>query len=198
MTSNQNKKRIITIAGRPGSGKSTASKAVAEQLGYEHFSSGDLFRAISRDRGVDVHQSNLAAEKEEAGHEQSIDYLVDQRLREIGKTQDQVVIDSRTAWHWIPDSFKVYLDLDLDIAARRILDDMDEDRRIHEHIPDDPEEYAAKLQSRLDSEVRRYKALYDVNPYDTDNYDLVIDTGTTSREEVAERIINAYQAWLVL
>lgn len=198
MTSNQNKKCIITIAGRPGSGKSTASKAVAEQLGYEHFSSGDLFRAISRDRGVDVHQSNLAAEKEEAGHEQSIDYLVDQRLREIGKTQDQVVIDSRTAWHWIPDSFKVYLDLDLDIAARRILDDMDEDRRIHEHIPDDPEEYAAKLQSRLDSEVRRYKALYDVNPYDTDNYDLVIDTGTTSREEVAERIINAYQAWLVL
>lgn len=191
-----NKKRIITIAGRPGSGKSTASKGVAEFLGFEHFSSGDLFRAISRDRGVDVHQSNLAAEKEEAGHEQSIDYLVDQRLREIGEEQDEVVIDSRTAWHWIPESFKVYLNLDLDIAAARILKSIDPVRREHEHVPDDPQEYAAQLKSRLDSESRRYKALYDVNPYDTTNYDLIIDTAIATPEEVQRRIIDGYQEWI--
>lgn len=191
-----NKKEIITIAGRPGSGKSTASKGVAEQLGFEHFSSGDLFRAISRERGVDVHQSNLAAEQEEAGHEQSIDYLVDQRLRDIGVEQNQVVIDSRTAWHWIPDSFKVYLDLDLEIAAARILANMDPERMEHEHIHDDPEEYAAALQSRLDSEARRYKKLYDVNPYDKSNYDLVVDTGITKPEDVQAQIIAAYKKWL--
>lgn len=189
------KKRIITIAGRPGSGKSTASKGVAEFLGFEHFSSGDLFRAISRDRGVDVHQSNLAAEKEEAG-EQSIDYLVDQRLREIGEEQDGVVIDSRTAWHWIPESFKVYLNLDLDIAAARILNSIDPVRREHEHVPDDPQEYAAQLKSRLDSESRRYKALYDVNPYDTTNYDLIVDTAIATPEEVQRRIIDGYKEWI--
>ena len=110
------KKRIITIAGRPGSGKSTASKGVAERLGYEHFSSGDLFRAMGRQRGVDVLQTNLAAKKEK-----ELDFIVDERLREIGKTQQDVAIDSRLAWHWIPDSFKVFLNLDLEIAAQRIL-----------------------------------------------------------------------------
>lgn len=189
------KKHIITIAGRPGSGKSTASKAVAEQLGYEHFSSGDLFRAIGRERGVDVNQTNLAAEKEPQ-HEKSIDYLVDQKLRDIGEQQDEVAIDSRMAWHWIPNSFKVYLDLDLETAAGRIINNMDPVRMEHEHIPSDPKAYAALLQERLDSEARRYKKLYDVNPYDKANYDLVVDTGPNGPAEVVKMILDAYKKWL--
>lgn len=185
------KKHIITIAGRPGSGKSTASKSVAAVLGYEHFSSGDLFRAIGKERGVDVHKTNIVAEQE-----QDIDHLVDQRLRDIGASQDQVAIDSRMAWHWMPFSFKVYLNLDLSIAARRILQNMDAARLEHEHIPNDPDEYASILQQRLDSEAKRYKALYDVNPYDVSNYDLVIDTSDTTPEETLEQILAAYKTWL--
>lgn len=187
------KKHIITIAGRPGSGKSTASKAIAEELGYEHFSSGDLFRAIGKERGHDVHNANLAAEQDKSN---DIDYLVDQRLREIGETQDQVAIDSRMAWHWMPQSFKVFLDLDLEIAAKRIIGSMDEKRLEHEHIPEDPHMYAEQLRGRLESEARRYKALYDVNPYDKSNYDLVIDTGVNAPEQVVQQILDAYHAWL--
>ncbi len=185
------KKHIITIAGRPGSGKSTTSKAAAAQLGYEHFSSGDLFRALGQERGLDVHRANLVAEQEN-----EIDHLVDQRLREIGATQDEVVIDSRTAWHWMPMSFKIYLDLDLEIAARRIIQNMDAARLMDEHIPEDPKQYAIVLQQRLDSEARRYKKLYDVNPYDTGNYDLVIDTADKTLEQVVREIIDTYYAWL--
>jgi CMP/dCMP kinase len=184
-------KRIITIAGRPGSGKSTASHAVAEQLGYEHFSSGDLFRAIGKERGIDVTQTNRAAEVDE-----EIDRLVDERLTEIGKTQDQVAIDSRLAWHWIPDSFKVYLNLDLEVAAKRILANMDAKRMEHEHVPEDPAEYAAALQHRLDLEASRYKAKYDVNPYDTANYDLVVDTEANNPQQVVQQILTAYEQWL--
>ena len=71
-------KHIITIAGKPGSGKSTASKAVATQLGFRHFSSGDFFRAIGRERGIDVFQANLIAEQE-----QEIDHLVDDHLKKL-------------------------------------------------------------------------------------------------------------------
>lgn len=184
------KKRIITIAGKPGSGKSTASKAIAEQLGYEHFSSGDLFRAIGRERGIDVTQTNQAAEDDK-----EIDRLVDDRLAKIGETQDQVAIDSRLAWHWIPQSFKVYLDLDLEVAARRILANIDPVRKEHEHIPDDPKEYADALQHRLDLEAKRYKEKYDVNPYDTSNYDLVVDTEANNPARVAEIILTAYEKW---
>lgn len=185
------KKQIITLAGRPGSGKSSTSRELASQLGYEHFSSGDLFRAIGKERGSDVHQTNLAAEDGS-----DVDAIVDQRIKEIGATQENVVIDSRLAWHWIPTSFKVYLNLDLNIAARRIIENTDPVRLEHEHIPDDPEAYAAALKERLASEARRYKALYDANPYDTSNYDLVVDTAAESFEEVVEHILTSYKAWL--
>lgn len=185
------KKRIITIAGRPGSGKSTAAKAVASELGYEHFSSGDLFRALGKERGVDVHQTNIAAEKDK-----QLDHLVDQKLRDIGATQEEVAIDSRMAWHWMPQSFKVYLDLDLEIAARRIIHDMDEARREHEHIPDNPKKYAAILQDRLASESRRYEKLYHANPHDKSNYHLVVDTAANNAEQVVAKILDAYHKWL--
>lgn len=191
MNSSRHKKKIITIAGKPGSGKSTASRKVAELLGFEHFSSGDLFRAIGKERGVDVHDTNILAETEK-----DIDHLVDERLRQIGKTQDSVAIDSRMAWHWIPQSFKVYLDLDLEVAAARILNSIDEERIKHEHIPSSPKKYASVLKSRLASEAKRYKNLYDVNPYDTSNYDLVIDTASNSAEETVNEILRSYKKWI--
>lgn len=184
-------KQIITIAGRPGSGKSTASKAVANELGFEHFSSGDLFRAIGKEKGLDILNANLHAEEQS-----EIDHMVDQRLRDIGANQDQVVIDSRMAWHWMPRSFKVYLDLDLEIAAHRIISSMDAKRLEHEHIPEDPKIYALTLKRRLESEGRRYKKLYEVNPNVLSHYDLVIDTGKCSAEEVKATILAAYKTWL--
>lgn len=185
------KKHIVTIAGRPGSGKSTTSKRVAQMLGYEHFSSGDLFRALGEERGMDVLHTNLNAEQNE-----EIDHLVDQKLREIGKNEDNKVIDSRTAWHWMPQSFKVFLDLDLEVAAQRIIANMDKNRMLSEHVPEDTSQYARQLQERLASETRRYRKLYDIDPYDMSNYDLVVDTGAHNLEEVADIVAKAYEQWL--
>jgi CMP/dCMP kinase len=185
------KKHIITIAGRPGSGKSTTSKGVAARLGYQHFSSGDLFRAIGKERGIDVTQTNLVAEQEA-----EIDHLVDQRLRDIGANEDERVIDSRLAWHWMPNSFKVYLDLDLEVAAGRILKNMDPERLKSEPQATDVTSYAADVQKRLNSEMRRYKALYGADPSDLKNYDLVIDTAVNNSEQVIQKVIDAFHAWL--
>jgi len=185
------KKHIITIAGKPGSGKSTTSKGLAKELEYQHFSSGDLFRAIGKERGIDVFQANLVAEQEK-----EIDELVDQKLRDLGTVEDNLVIDSRMAWHWMPYSFKIYLDLDLSVAAERIFITLEEERLEAEHIPDTPQEYAEQLQQRLDSESKRYMNLYSANPYDTQNYDLVIDTATNSPEQVRALVLDAYKNWL--
>lgn len=188
-----NKKHIITIAGKPGSGKSSTSKAIAAELGYQHFSSGDLFRAISRDMGVHILQANLAAEKDEKS---DIDSIVDQRLRDIGNSEDFIVIDSRMAWHWMPRSFKIYLDIDLLHASQRILQNIDPERLEAEHIPTNPEDYAISLKDRLDSEMRRYEMLYGVNPAELSNYDLVIDTVENNLDTVVETIVTAYRKWL--
>jgi cytidylate kinase len=184
------KKHIITIAGRPGSGKSITSKTLAKELGYDHFSSGDLFRKLGEELGLDVLNTNLNAEQNK-----SIDHAVDAKLRELGETEDNLVIDSRTAWHWMPQSFKVFLDLDLDVAAQRIIANMDEERMKSENVPSDNHEYALQLQERLNSETRRYKSLYEIDPYDTSNYDLVVDTDKNSIEKVVHIIRDAYHRW---
>lgn len=185
------KKHIITIAGRPGSGKSITSKTLAGELGFEHFSSGDLFRKLGEEQGLDVLHTNLNAEQNK-----SIDLAVDAKLREIGETQDNLVIDSRTAWHWMPQSFKVFLNLDLDVAAQRIIANMDEERMKSENVLGDNHAYALQLQERLDSETRRYKSLYEIDPYDTANYDLVVDTDKNSIDDVVAIIRDAYQRWI--
>ncbi len=185
------KRKIITIAGKPGSGKSTTSKKVAAELGYMHFSSGDLFRAIAKERGIDVYEVNVLAETEK-----EIDHQVDKRLQEMGKTEHDLVIDSRMAWHWMPDSFKVYLDLDVTDAAERILTHADPKRMEAEHIPETVEAYAQQLQRRLESETKRYFDLYEANPYNIDNYDLVVDTKIYNIQDVTDQILDAYKAWL--
>jgi cytidylate kinase len=186
-----NKKHIITLAGKPGSGKSTTAKGLAENLQYQRFSSGDFFRAIGKERGIDVFQANLMAESETA-----IDELVDQKLRDVGEMDDNLIIDSRMAWHWMPYSFKVYLNLDIAIAAKRIFTTLEQERLDGENIPDTVEAYVIQLQQRLDSEAKRYMNLYKVNPYDTANYDLVINTGQHDTQEVQNIIIKAYNKWL--
>lgn len=185
-----NKKSIITLAGKPGSGKSTTSKKLAERLGYERFSSGDLFRTIAKERGIDILTINQTAESEKA-----IDLEVDEKLRQIGESRDNLVIDSRMAWHWMPYSFKVYLDLDILVAATRITAGMDPERMEAEHIPSEPDQYAKQLQERLDSEARRYENLYQQNPYDLQNYDLIVDTAVNNPDEVVKIILEAYGLW---
>jgi cytidylate kinase len=165
---------------------------VADLLGYKHFSSGDLFREISQQRGMDVVQSNLNAENGKS----DIDEIVDSRLQEIGKAENHLVIDSRTAWHWIPTAFKVYLNLDMQVAAERILQDITPERLADENIPNNPGEYAGQLKQRLDSENRRYESLYGIDPSDMSNYDLVVDTAANNPEQVTQLVVDAYGAWL--
>jgi len=190
MVLSEKKKHIITVAGRPGGGKSTSAKEVAKRLGFAHLSGGDLYRQFGKERGLDILQANLA--NEATGE---IDRLVDDKLREINANGDRMVIDSRTAWHFIPTSFKVFLDIDPLAAAKRILAGMDEARLKSENIPSVPEQYAPLLKQRTESETRRYKALYNIDPFDTANYDLVINTEDKSIEQVVDEIVEHFDKW---
>jgi cytidylate kinase len=189
------KKSIITIGGRPGSGKSTTSKAVAAELGFGHYSSGDRFREIGAEHKLTLLDANKQAEDDS-----TTDFIIDGELRAIGETGDRIVIDSRMAWHWIPQSFKVYLDLDTAIASRRILAKEDAKRAQNEKVSTDPDEYAKDLDARTASEKKRYDALYGVNPYDTSSeaghYDLIVDTALNDADQAVRLVIEAFQRWI--
>jgi len=192
VTRTDTKKHIITIAGRPGSGKSTVAKEIAKTLKFKHFSSGDLFRKLGADRGVNVTQANITP-----GVTEEIDGLVDGKLRSIGNKQDRIVIDSRIAWHWIPSSFKVFLELDLEIAAQRILDDLPYKRLATENVSNDRDEYVKQLKHRLELETKRYKTVYGIDSNDMKNYDLIVDSLSLNAKEVERKIIQEYNIWLI-
>jgi len=54
---------IVTIAGTPGSGKSTVVKKVAEALGYRMISTGDLRGQVAQERGMTIDELNALNEE---------------------------------------------------------------------------------------------------------------------------------------
>lgn len=182
------KKEIITICGGLGSGKSSTAKRVAEELGFQHFSSGDFFRQVGLELGLSVNEVNKRAETDP-----EIDYKTDQKVRDMGN-KSKVVIDSRTAFHWIPDSFKVYLDLSPEIAKNRVMNSLTENalRGQSENVSS-AEEAFQKMQERLESEQKRYWNLYKINNRDMSQFDLVIDTEKNNLEQVVKIILAKYR-----
>jgi cytidylate kinase len=153
------KKKIITIGGKPGSGKSSTAKKIAKKLGYIHHSTGEFFREIATERGVTVTELNFQAETDK-----SIDEAIDNKSKGLNDKLD-IVMDSRLAFNFIPGSFKVYLEIDPEVAAKRMFEDMkeNEDRQKTESTYADVLELEKNAFERYESENKRYKTLYDVN-----------------------------------
>ena len=185
------KKHIVTIIGLPGSGKSSTARGVALQLNYEHFSSGDLFRKMAAQRGISVEELNFTAEKQK-----EIDLEVDELLVKMGKERDNFVIDSRTAFHWMPDSFKVFLDLDPKTAAERTFLQIQQEGRASQAGSSLEEVYENTLR-RTASEMKRYKSLYGIDFTDKSQFDLMVDTKKYNLKEVIEIVVAAYEKWLM-
>ena len=183
------RKEIITIAGSPGSGKSSTAKAVAAALGFRHFSSGDLFRKLAAERGESIEAMNISAEVQ-----RHIDLSVDNLLKEMYLSETKLVINSRMAWRWMPESFKVFLVLDPDTAAKRIFDSLKKEGRQSEEAQS-VEEVRLSVDRRFASEQRRYNALYGVNPTEPLNFDLVLNTKQNGLKTVAAILVAAYLAW---
>jgi CMP/dCMP kinase len=183
------KKQIITVAGLPGSGKSSTAKAVAAALGFRHFSSGDQFRQLAVERGESIEAMNISAEVQ-----RDIDLEVDNMLQEIYRTRQHLVIDSRMAWRWMPDSFKVFLMLDADVAAARIFNHLRQEGRISEDAQS-VDEVRESIERRSASEQKRYAALYGVNVIDLRNFDIAINTEPNDLQTVTVIVSAAFLAW---
>lgn len=173
---------IITLAGTPGSGKSTAAKMVAKELEYKHYSVGDLMRSLSEKHGISLLELSKQAEKSDA-----IDQELDEMQISLAKKEDNFVIDSRLGWHFIPHSFKVFLTVSEEEAAQRIFND----RRHHEHENLTLEQTRENIRKRKTSEEERYAKYYSINPDDENHYDLVIDTTGKKPETTRDTILAA-------
>jgi len=173
----------ITIAGLPGSGKSTISKMLAKELNLENFSIGKIMREMAVELGKSLQEftGDAKADKE-------IDFELDRRQRALNSDDSNFVMDSRLGFYFIPDSFKVFLKVDMDEAARRIFGDIvnrpDEDY-------DSVEAVKAGIAKRVEKSDVAYQKHYGISFLNEDNYDLILDSTDKTAKEIVGEILDA-------
>ncbi len=159
----------ITVGGLPGSGKSTFAKLLAQKLGLEYLSAGEVFRRLASDSGMDLEAFSRRAEED---HE--IDRKIDEMQAQMASGRD-VVVDSRlSAWMIEGPDLRVYLVAEFEERARRVAD--------RDGLS--MEEAIRRVSEREKSERLRYKEIYDIDMGSMEVYDLVINSGTYLPEEI--------------
>jgi len=181
---------IISIGGDHGSGKSTVAKMLQERLGFDRFYAGGLMREEARKRGMDLEELMELAEKDD-----SIDKAVDYRMEELGQKQDDFIAEGRTAFHFVPQSFKVYISVSPEEGARRVFEQIKNEGASgrNEKVATNVEEQMEFQKGLKESYKKRYMEYYGIDCTDLGNYDLLVDSSDKTAEEVVGLIVAALE-----
>lgn len=173
---------IISISGMPGSGKSTVARRLSEQLGYKRYYMGAIRRESAKKMGMTLEEFNKKGETDP-----STDLFVEEYIQKLARTQDNFIIESRTAWHFIPHSLKIFIYVEEREGARRIFKSLQNPRsrraRNEGNALRTHEEVLQSVQDRMASDDRRYKKYYNLDIAAKTNYDLYLDATHLSPQE---------------
>ena len=167
----------ITISGNPGSGKSTVAELLEKKLGIKYVYSGMIFRELAENHNMSLEEFGRYCEEN-----CDIDKELDDRQIKILK-KGNVILEGRLAG-WLAhlnniSAFKVAIITDLGIRAKRIVN----------REKGSVEARKKEILERERSEYARYKKYYNIDLEDTSIYDIVIDSGDKSPEEILNLII---------
>lgn len=176
----------ISITGDLGSGKSAVGKLLSEYLQLPITSTGSIQRDIAKRMGMTTLELNHFTDTHP-----EIDDEIDSVFKSLRTHPDAHLLDSRLAWFFIPDSFKVYLQVDIRIAAQRVMGDTARKSESYHTM----EEAIADLRARKNSENQRFLRVYNADCARLDNFDFVINTSFNTPEEIAKKIIEGYSAY---
>lgn len=166
----------ITICGLAGTGTSTITKMLAGHLDYPDTSSGNMFRRLAESMNISLHELEILSQADSR-----YDKELDVSIADYGKKHPDCVIDSRLAWHFVPDSIKIKLTCDYHIRIGRVAD--------RENISFTQAETETTKREKLIAD--RYLRYYGIEDFlADDHFDLIIDTSNTQPEEVLSMILD--------
>ena len=179
----------FTITGYMGSGKSTICDILNREYNFRIVSAGAIFRKM----GVEKNQSVLDMTRDLATKDDtSVDNYIDETIKKEAnavKDDENVIFDSRLAWHFIDSSFNIFIVVSpYQAALRTYLTRINDDEK-YSNLQDTID----GLVERRVLENKRYKKIYGVNCEDLNNYDLVIDTSHISALEATDIIMECYK-----
>lgn len=179
----------ITLTGNLGSGKSTLSKILEAEYGYEIFSTGKVIRKIAEEHGVSVLEMNKLM-----GEDHKYDHEIDDTTARISRENPDknILFDSRLAWNFVEKSFKVFLSVSLDVAAQRVKAD---ETRGGVECYASLEDAKQKLKERAETEDSRYKEIYGIEYFNMSNYNLILDSTDCAPEILAQILEDEAEAY---
>lgn len=189
----------IVISGKIGAGKSEMRRHLLQKLnetGYNFRAMGmgdEVFRKFAleyaneaRSRGIDIPEGREVAEFSKiCKQNKEYDRIMDKYLVELGKSEENLVIDARRGCEFIPHAFKIFLDITLDEAARRRFNDKSGTGEAYSSF----EMAKSEVKKREESQDERYRAADGTLPYkNIDNYNVILSTTYIPLERTGEAI----------
>ncbi|MEM0023654.1 MAG: AAA family ATPase [Thermofilaceae archaeon] len=167
----------VAVSGKPGTGKTTYARHIAQVFNLRYVSSGELFRRIAQERGIDLVELHRLAELDE-----SIDREVDVRaLREAER--GGVVIEGHLAVWLLSEhaDLKIVLVAPLEVRVERVA------KREAKPIV----EVEKEVRTRELSNRARALKYYGVDIEDLSIADIVINTAALDVEGV-KRVLETF------
>lgn len=173
----------ITIFWLAWSGTSTVWKLLAEKLGYEFMSSWNIMRSWWEELWLSIYDF----ENQVVANDWNFDLKLDTKVEDYWKEYKKFIFESRLAWYFIPDSFKIFLECEKEERYKRI-----QKRESQSY-----NEIKEKNEKRESDLIVRYGEVYPhiTFPPEKDQFDLVIDTIKFSPSEVVNLILQNVKPW---
>src|SRR3989339_264745 len=166
----------ITISGMPGSGKSSLKDNLATKLQYTSFISvGDIHGEIANEKGMSINDLMEFAKTDISIHKE-----MDKKVKEYGQKHKDAIIEGWIAYNFVPDSIKIFLDVDENTGAERIYHAQRKDEPKYASI----QETLIQTKKRLEDTCQGFQKTHKLDFLNKDQYDIIINTTNKTPEEV--------------
>lgn len=170
---------IITVSGPAGSGKTTLARILSERIGCSLIATGALFREMAAEKGLDVLQFNLLAEKDDG-----IDKELDRKVVDAAVKNGDCIVEGRLSCHMLIRAgikpFSVYLEAPAEVRVERVAGREGRDVALA----------VKETVGREESERRRYMKVYGIDINDKSCYELVLDSSSSDPETLADAVMS--------
>ena len=128
------------------------------------------------------------------------DFEVDQYLKKVSKKYPNCIIESRTAWYLMPNSIKIFIDVEEKIGASRVFKELQKgSHRNEDKNLNTKKDVLLSHRLRKLGDKKRYKKYYKINNvFAKKNYDFVLDTSYLTKQQVFQKVYQYIKKRLVL